>query len=65
MQLIVLPGYNDLFGKPKESYEELLSRTPTDLVLRLIISLNNELNTDESFLEKQRRFLCGVPHSSS
>jgi hypothetical protein len=55
MKLENIPGYNDLFGKPNITYEQLLSDMPSDLVLNLLISLNNELYTNETESERQSR----------
>lgn len=40
----LIPGYSDLFGESQNTYEELLSNTPSHLVVGLLIILNNELN---------------------
>lgn len=55
MKLENIPGYYDLFGETKKSYEQLLSEIPSDLVINLLISLNNELYTNETESEKQIR----------
>lgn len=55
MKLENIPGYYDLFGETRESYEQLLSEMPSDLVINLLISLNNELYTNETESEKQIR----------
>ncbi|MEO7312455.1 MAG: hypothetical protein ABIX01_18785 [Chitinophagaceae bacterium] len=55
MKIKVVPGFHDLLGKSEKTYEEILKDVPTDIVIRLVISLNAELNTNESHSETQAR----------
>lgn len=55
MKVIIIPGYSDLFGSKIKSYEDILSNVSSDIAIKLIVSLNNELNVNESILEQQAR----------
>lgn len=55
MKVIVIPGYSDFFGNKTRTYESLLEDVSSDVVIKLIISLNNELNVNESVSEQQIR----------
>lgn len=62
MKFFILPGYKDLFGETEITYEELLFKIPTDLILRVIISINNELNSGDSFHNNQERIRRIISH---
>lgn len=55
MKVIVIPGYSDFFADQAKNYEDLLKDVSSDIAIKLIVSLNNELNVDESTLEQQAR----------
>ncbi len=55
MKMKVIPGFSSLFGKSLKSYDEILKDVPTDIVVRVLISLNAELNTNEEHSKKQER----------
>ena len=44
MKMILVPGYRELFGEPTTTYEDLVKKIPSDAVISVLISLNNELN---------------------
>ncbi len=44
MKLVVVPGYRELFGETKITYEELIKHIPSEIIISVLISLNNELN---------------------
>jgi len=53
----LIPGYQDLFGARDISYHDLLRNISSDTVIMLLISLNAELNSDESHQANQKRLL--------
>jgi len=55
MKMIMMPGYRSLFGEPTSSYEEILKKVPSEIVIMLLMSLNAELNTTEAHTVKQNR----------
>jgi hypothetical protein len=57
MKALSIPGYSDLFKNQDSNYDELLKQTSSDTVVMLLISLNLELNTKETFEENQKRLL--------
>lgn len=60
MKALSIPGYSDLFKNQDSNYDELLKQTSSDTVVMLLISLNLELNTKETFEENQKRLLNAV-----
>jgi hypothetical protein len=60
MKGALIPGYRDLYGEPMISYEELLKNTSSDSVIMLLIGLNAELNTEETYSENQKRLFEAV-----
>lgn len=59
MKLSLIPGYERLFGAPNKSYEELMNDIPVSASVPLLIMLNNELNSNESDKQIQKR-LCDI-----
>jgi hypothetical protein len=60
MRAVLIPGYKDLFGNSILSYGEILKNTSSDTVIMLIISLNAELNTEETYFANQKRIIEAV-----
>ena len=56
MKLKALAGYRDVFGEPKQTYEEILKNTSSNVMIMLLISINSELNSSDSFEEKQNEY---------
>ncbi|MBL7723554.1 MAG: hypothetical protein JNK27_05365 [Chitinophagaceae bacterium] len=57
MKTVLIPGYKDLYGESVLSYDDILKNTSSDTVIMLLISLNAELNTEETYLENQKRVI--------
>lgn len=53
--MIMMPGYRSLFGEPILSYEDILKEVSSEIVIMMLMSLNAELNTSETHIEKQSR----------
>ena len=55
MEMTLVPGYGELFGKGGRPYEEWLQGIASEVVINLFIALNNELNTTEPEKVQQAR----------
>jgi hypothetical protein len=55
MEMIAIPGYADLFGLPTQTYEELLSNVPSEAIIKILSTINSELNAPIEFEENQLR----------
>lgn len=55
MQIVILPGYQELFGAPHISYTEYVQHVPSEIIISLFIAINNELNAPHTIEENQKR----------
>lgn len=55
-----VPGFRILFGEPLQTYEDILKDVPSNIVIMLLTTLNNELNGRESLEEIQIRLVSLV-----
>lgn len=44
MKMILVPGYTELFGESTQKYEDLIGKIPSEVIISVLITLNNELN---------------------
>lgn len=60
MKMMLIPGYEELFGVSTVDYENLVKSIPSEVVISVLIMLNNELNAplpDEQNQERLRNLL--------
>jgi hypothetical protein len=57
---VLLPGYAELIGGLIPTYEDLVKDLPSDVVIMLAVSLNNELSGQDSEEAIQRRIFQAV-----
>jgi len=55
MNLMLVPGYAELFGKPNMTYEQLVGEIPSEVIITSLITLNNELDVPLPSTENQHR----------
>lgn len=55
MRSNTVPGYKDLFPNGNKTYKHFVQKVPSDIIIRVFIALNNELNTDEETYRLQKR----------
>jgi hypothetical protein len=55
MNLLLVPGYQSLFGPPEKTYEEYVSNIPSKMLITIAITLNSELNApgEEGYNQKR------------
>ena len=57
MKQKAVPGFRALFGEPFYSYERVVEQMPSDIVLSMAITINNELSFPISYEQNQFRIL--------
>ncbi len=55
MRMVLVPGYKELFGEPSKTYSEFLSEVPSEVIISILITINNELNAPLPETENQKR----------
>lgn len=55
MKLILVPGYREIFESDPPEYTELVKEIPSEAVISILITLNNELNAPLKNSENQQR----------
>lgn len=53
--MMLIPGYKNLFGEPKNTYDELVIDMPSDFIVPFFIAINNELNAPQPHHVIQQR----------
>src|SRR5689334_21151526 len=65
MEMSLVPGYRDLFGKPDLTYEELMKEIPTQFGVLLAIAINGELSSPDDDGKVQSRILNKIAYRFS
>ena len=55
MQILILPGYRELFGTPRISYIKYVQLVPSEVIISVFIAIINELNAPLTNEENQKR----------
>jgi hypothetical protein len=57
MEITLIPSYRDLFGEPTKTYSEFVEKIPSEVIISILITFNNELNANVIELDNQKRLI--------